>query len=40
MNSRRLSTSDSVLTDRAAMYMEIERLLQGPSNFEEKEGRT
>ena len=40
MNSRRLSTSGTVLTDRAAMYKDIERLLQEPSNFETREGRT
>lgn len=40
MNSRCLSTSGTTLIDRAAMYKNIESLLQKPSNFEEREGRT
>jgi hypothetical protein len=40
MNSRRLSSYDSVLVDRTALYLDIERLLQGPSNYEEREGVT
>ena len=37
MNSRRLSTNDLKIVDRALLYTQIEKLLKGPSNYENKE---
>ena len=40
MNSRRLSTAGILVVDRAVLYAEIERMLQGPSNYKTIESRT
>ena len=37
MNSKRLSTNDLDIVDRALLNTQIEKLLNGPSNFEIKE---
>jgi hypothetical protein len=37
MNSRRLSTNDLKIVDRALLYTQIEKLLKGPSNYVKKE---
>ncbi len=40
MNSRRLSTAGKLVVDRVILDAEIERMLQGPSNYKTIEGRT
>lgn len=40
MNNRRLSNSGlPMVKDRACLYLEVQRLLMGPSNYENRNGR-
>lgn len=39
MNNNRLSTLNKLRVDRALLFSRVDQLLQGPSNYEEREGK-